>query len=189
MTCIPGPRTARALSTALLGAVLALTAAACGGEAETESDTASSNTAAPDLGQSLDRLRLTEGASYTVEDGSGGMVTVRLTGHENGDDPAVQISVAPEEGSAAEHTLRLGDDLEIGGEPWRVSEIGMSDSSSQPSSVTLTREGRRAAGEPAGPPPVTARRWPSAARRVPPRPWDAPPGPLHPHLGLPCGRK
>ncbi|WP_017594353.1 DUF6406 domain-containing protein [Nocardiopsis potens] len=141
MTFTPGPRTARALSTALLGAVLALTGAACGGEAETESGTASSSSPAPDLGQSLDRIRLTEGASYTMEDGSGGMVTIRLTGHEKGDEPSVDISVAPEEGSAAEHTLRLGEELEIGGEPWRVSEIGLSGSSSQPSSATLTRGG------------------------------------------------
>lgn len=51
------------------------------------------------------------------------------------------ITALPPEGPPAEHTLTLGDHLEAGGESWRVSEIGISESQTQQASVTLMREG------------------------------------------------
>ncbi|WP_017627222.1 DUF6406 domain-containing protein [Nocardiopsis chromatogenes] len=137
MTPTPARRAVRALPAALLAAAVALGAAACAGDAET--DTASVQDAEPDLGQNQERVRLTEGTSVSMETDSGAMAAVQMTGHEPGDDPQVTITVTPEGGEAEEHTLTLGGELDVAGNRWRVSEIGLSDSRSQPSSTTLTR--------------------------------------------------
>ena len=145
MTPTPARRAVRALPAALLAAAVALGAAACAGDAET--DTASVEGAAPDLGQNQERVRLTEGTSVNMETGSGAMAAVQMTGHEPGDDPRVTITVAPEGGETEEHTLTLGGELDVAGDRWRVSEIGLSDSRSQPSSTTLTRADDPSDGE------------------------------------------
>lgn len=137
MTPTPVRRAVRALPSALLAAAVALGTASCAGDAET--DTASVEGPAPDLGQNQERVRLTEGTSVNMVSASGTMAAVQMTGHRAGDDPEVTISVVPEDGEAAEHELPLGGELDVAGDRWRVSEIGLSDTPSQPSSTTLTR--------------------------------------------------
>ncbi|MFC3999164.1 DUF6406 domain-containing protein [Nocardiopsis sediminis] len=137
MTTFDGARRiARVVSLATLGLVLAFGSAACGGG--TEPDAAQSAAPAPVLGPDDDRLQLTEGVPVEVGAGTDHATTLRMAGHQDGDDPAVVISVG-EGGGGTEHTLSLGETLDIAGEPWRVSEIGISDSASRPGSVTLTR--------------------------------------------------
>ncbi|GAB3488343.1 DUF6406 domain-containing protein [Nocardiopsis coralliicola] len=138
-------RAARALIAAAASAALAFGAGACGGDAETE--TASADSPAPDFGQRLERVRLTEGTAYTMELSTGSTAAVRMTGHSAGDEPSVAIDVTPEGGDAATHTLGLGESLDVEGDRWRVSEIGMSGTAGQPSSVTLTR-GEDGSGSP-----------------------------------------
>ncbi|MFC4561201.1 DUF6406 domain-containing protein [Nocardiopsis mangrovi] len=137
MTTFDGARRfARVVSLAALGLVLGIGSAACGGEAEP--DASESAGPAPVLGPDDDRLQLTEGVPVELGAGTDRATTLRMAGHQDGDDPAVVISVG-EDGDDSEHTLSLGDTLDIGGEPWRVSEIGISDSDSRPGSVTLIR--------------------------------------------------
>ncbi|MDA2805178.1 DUF6406 domain-containing protein [Nocardiopsis suaedae] len=141
----PARRAVRALPAALLAAAVALGAAACAGDAET--DTASVESEAPDLGQNQERVRLTEGAPVSMETRSGAMAAVQMTGHEPGDDPQVTITVTAEGGEAEEYTLPLGGELDVAGDRWRVSEIGLSDTRSQPSSTTLTRADDASGGD------------------------------------------
>ncbi|MGI5121019.1 DUF6406 domain-containing protein [Marinactinospora thermotolerans] len=134
---------ARFLASAALASGVVLGAAACGGgdggESETEA-TAQSSSPAPLLGENDDRIQLTEGVAYTLDAGSEQPTTLEVVGYEEGEEPAVIISVGEEDGPAKEHTLKLGDTVEAGGSTWRVSEIGMSDSTgSLPGSAALTR--------------------------------------------------
>ncbi|RCV50175.1 DUF6406 domain-containing protein [Marinitenerispora sediminis] len=130
-------RLARVAAGAALGLGLALGAAACGGDGE--SDTAATSSPAPVLGQNNDRIQLTEGAAFSLGSEDERTTSLQITGYEDGDEPSVVISVREGEGEAASHTLRLGDTLDIAGEAWQVSEIGVGESASMPGSATLTR--------------------------------------------------
>ncbi|RNL87387.1 DUF6406 domain-containing protein [Halostreptopolyspora alba] len=128
---------ARRASAVTLGLCLAFGVVGCGGEEE--SDPAPTSDAKV-VGASDGRLQLTEGVDYTMRTGGDAVGTVRLTTDEEGDEPAVVIRVSQGKDSEQEHTLSLGDTVDIGDDAWRVSEIGMSDSEAQPGSATLVRE-------------------------------------------------
>ncbi|QBI55299.1 DUF6406 domain-containing protein [Streptomonospora litoralis] len=130
-------RAPRIAVAAAVAAGLLMGAAACG-QGEPEPEPGSS---APVLGVDNDRVQLLEGTPASVAgQAEAEAVELRLTGYEDGSEPAVVISAQPRGGEATEYTLRLGDHLEAGGSSWRVSEIGISGSQAQPASVTLTRE-------------------------------------------------
>ncbi|MUL43020.1 hypothetical protein FZ103_17895 [Streptomonospora sp. PA3] len=130
-------RTRRIVIAAAVAAVLLTGAAAC----SQSRPAPAASSSAPVLGVDTDRVQLLEGtpASVAGEDAAS-PVELQLTGYEDGAEPAVVIAVRPRGGQAAEYTLALGEHLEAAGSSWRVSEIGISGSESQPASVTLTRE-------------------------------------------------
>ncbi|MBB6172792.1 hypothetical protein HNR23_002852 [Nocardiopsis mwathae] len=140
MTVFAGARrAARFMSIAALGAGLAFGAAACGGEPEI--DSASDASPAPVLGEDTDRVQLTEGIPFDLRTGpdEAAALSLKITGYEEGDDPAVVIAVDSGAEPPASYTLSLGDELKLGDDTWRVSEIGMNGDAG-PGSATLTRD-------------------------------------------------
>ncbi|GAA3747498.1 hypothetical protein HDA32_001527 [Spinactinospora alkalitolerans] len=135
-------RLARSLSFAVLGLGVALGAAACGGGEEEAADAgaAAESSPAPVLGADDGRVQLTEDVAQTIGAGGEEGASLLLTGYEEGEAPAVLISVEEGSGETAEYTLELGDTFDVDGASWRVSEIGFSDSGSMPGSATLTKE-------------------------------------------------
>lgn len=130
-------RVRRAGSVVALAFCLAI--AGCGGEAQ-QDDAASAAGAstAPAVGPEEDLVRLSEGVTETVS-APESEATVQIAGFENGDEPVVVLEVGQGGEPAATHRLSLGDTVEFGGEAWRLSEIGISDSLEQPGSATLVR--------------------------------------------------
>jgi hypothetical protein len=116
-------------------ALALLLAAGCGGGDTGAEDGGGAPSSAP---AAEGPLRLTEDVPQDVATGSGDPVPVVLTGFEDGDDPAAVLDVGAG-GEAREHTLRLGDTVDVGGTAWRVSEIGIGADGGQPGGVTLTR--------------------------------------------------
>lgn len=127
----------RRASAGTLGLCLVFGAVGCGGE-ETSEPTPTSD--AEVVGASDGRLQLTEGIDYTMRTGNDAVGAVQLATNEEDGEPTVVISVSRGKDSEEEHTLSLGDTVDIGEDVWRVSEIGMSDSDAQPGSATLVRE-------------------------------------------------
>ncbi|MFC7330062.1 DUF6406 domain-containing protein [Marinactinospora rubrisoli] len=130
-------RIGRLAAITALGLGMTFGAAACGGGGQ--SDDAATSSPAPVLGQNNDRIQLTEGVPFTVDSGDDRTTSLQITGYEDGDEPSVVISSREGEGEATSHTLKLGDTIDIAGETWQVSEIGVSESASMPGSTTLTR--------------------------------------------------
>ncbi|MBB4933126.1 hypothetical protein F4561_003946 [Lipingzhangella halophila] len=129
---------ARRISATTLGLCLAFGATGCGGD-ESENDSAASDEATV-VGETDGRLQLTEGVDYKMRTGGDAVGTVQIAADEEGEEPAVVITVSEGKDSEEEHTASLGDTVDIGDDIWRVSEIGMSESESQPGSATLVRE-------------------------------------------------
>ncbi|GLU48019.1 DUF6406 domain-containing protein [Nocardiopsis ansamitocini] len=128
---------ARLAAVTAIGLTLGAGLTACSGE-EPQADVAADRSPAPVLGENDDRIQLTEGIPYTLRTSGSETIALEITGHSDGPESNVDITVAPEGGESAEHTLGHGDELELGGETWRVSELGFSDS--MPGSTTLTRK-------------------------------------------------
>ncbi len=123
----------------ILGLCFAFGVAGCGGDEEQTQPEPAPDDGATVVGGSDGRLQLTEGTDYKMRTGGDTVGTVQLTTDDAGDEPTVVVSVSEGKDSEDEYTLTLGDTVDIGGDAWRVSEIGMSESQSQPGSATLIR--------------------------------------------------
>ncbi|MFD0772989.1 DUF6406 domain-containing protein [Streptomonospora algeriensis] len=139
MTVFDAARRIRRIAiAAAAAAALTAGAAACAQGAPEPAPSSS----APVLGVDNDRVQLLEGTSASVAaEGADDPIELELTGYEDDTEPTVVITAVPPGGSPTEYTLSLGDHLEAGGSSWRVSEIGISESRTQPASVTLMRGG------------------------------------------------
>ncbi|WP_052745569.1 DUF6406 domain-containing protein [Allosalinactinospora lopnorensis] len=131
-------RATRFISVTALGFGLVLGAVACGDDQAT--DAAAKGGPAPVVGNTDNRLQLTEGVNYKMHMNADDTRSVQLTAQKDGDEPTVVINVSEGGGEEQEHTLSLGETLDLGDGVWRVSEIGMSDSEAQPGSATLIRD-------------------------------------------------
>ncbi|KUP96740.1 hypothetical protein AC529_10435 [Thermobifida cellulosilytica TB100] len=125
----------------LLSTVLAVAAgaalAACSTQGEeVPAETVAEQSQAPVLGDYDNRIQLVEGTPYTLTTEEGDSFVLEITGYDDAK-PSVVISVTPDGGRGEEQSLELGEELEVGGVSWHVSELGFSES--MPGSVTLTR--------------------------------------------------
>lgn len=121
----------------LVGA-LAVGTGACSTGVTTEADTTAETASAPVQGEQDDRVQLTEGVPTTVA-GTASTATVQISDYGGGEEPSVTFLV-DEDGQSSEHTLTLGESMQVAGHDWRLSEIGVSDDVEQPGSATLLRD-------------------------------------------------
>lgn len=135
------PRLVRTAAFVLVGLVGVLAVPACSEGADGAGDatgTVAETTPAPTVGDDPDQVRLTEGQPVVLSaEGGAAQTTVVLTGFHNGADPSVVLEVTDD--GDDQHTLSLGEAVEIAGDDWRLSEIAVSDTEGVAGSATLVR--------------------------------------------------